>query len=390
MTSRPFEFQVAATSNRARAGVMKTPHGSVPTPAFMPVATQGSVKGLSPQEVRDLGATIILSNTYHLYLRPGIDHIEKAGGLHAFMGWNGPILTDSGGFQVFSMGSLTRLSDQEVTFRSHIDGSLHRFTPEEAVRYQERLGVDIMMCLDQCIAANEGDGRIKEAMDRTHAWAARCRETWTSPHRALFGIVQGGISKGLREESARFITGLDFPGHAVGGLAVGEAKAQMYDMVSYMDQLLPRDKPRYLMGVGSPEDLVQCVARGMDLFDCALPTRVARNGALFTPAGRVGITASRFKGTTGPVVEGCDCYTCGNFSSAYLHHLFKAKELLGLRLASIHNLRFVQRLMEEMRSKILDGTFESYARDFLAGYKPTSEAVRMAQKERWLETRAGG
>ncbi len=389
MTSTGFEFRVTATSGQARAGMMKTAHGTVSTPAFMPVATQGSVKGLSPHELLDLGAGIILSNTYHLYLRPGIRRIEEAGGLHAFMGWDGPILTDSGGFQVFSMAALAHIKDDELVFRSHIDGSLHRFSPEASVSYQERLGVDVMMCLDQCVAANVEENVQREAMERTHGWAKRCREAWNNHDQALFGIVQGGISKEMREESAEFITGLDFPGYAVGGLAVGETKAQMYEMVSFTGLLLPVDKPRYLMGVGSPEDLVECVWRGMDVFDCALPTRVARNGALFTPEGRVNITASRFRSGTGPVVEGCDCYTCGSFSRAYLNHLFRAKELLGLRLASIHNLRFVQRLMEEMGCRIREGNFESFAREFLARYRPAKEAVRLAQMERWLQRRLG-
>ena len=382
------QFHLSANCGRARAGAMETPHGLVLTPAFMPVATQGSVKGLTAQEVRVLGAAIVLSNTYHLYLRPGIDLIQDMGGLHAFMGWDGPILTDSGGFQVFSMGSLIRVNDKGVAFRSHIDGSPHLFTPEKAVEYQQRLGADIMMCLDQCVAANDREEMVQQAMATTHRWAVRCRQAYKSTHQALFGIVQGGISRKLREESARFITDLDFPGYGVGGLAVGETKAEMYQTVTYMDQVLPAERPRYLMGVGAPEDLVECVARGMDLFDCALPTRVARNGACFTPTGRVNLTSARFREGKGPIDEKCDCYTCGSFTVAYLRHLFKARELLGLRLASIHNLRFVQRLMEEMRKCILNGTFGGFARDFLATYQPTNEAARLAQKDRWLEIRA--
>ena len=385
-----FQFQLSANCGQARAGAMETPHGPVPTPAFMPVATQGSIKGLTVQEVRDLGAAMVLSNTYHLYLRPGIDLIQDMGGLHAFMGWDGPILTDSGGFQVFSMGSLIRVNDEGVAFRSHIEGSPHLFTPEKAVEYQQRLGTDIMMCLDQCVAASDREEMVQQAMTTTHRWAARCRQAHKSAHQALFGIVQGGVSRKLREESARFITGLDFPGYGIGGLAVGETKAEMYHMVTYMDQLLPTERPRYLMGVGAPEDLVESVARGMDLFDCALPTRVARNGAFFTPTGRVDLTSTRFREAKGPIDEKCDCYTCGNFTVAYLHHLFKARELLGLRLASIHNLRFVQRLMGEMRERILNGTFGAFARDFLATYQPTNEAARLAQKHRWLEMKAQG
>ena len=390
MTAARFGFTLKATSRKARAGVIETPHGVVDTPAFMPVATQGSVKGVTPQELRELGAGIILGNTYHLYLRPGIEVIEAAGGLHEFMGWKGPILTDSGGFQAFSLRAMARLTDEAVVFRSHLDGSLHRFTPAAAVAYQERLGVDVMMCLDQCVAADGSEEAVREAMERTHRWAARCREAWKSSRQALFGIVQGGISEEMRRESAEFITGLDFPGYAVGGLAVGETKDQMYEMVSFTEELLPPDRPRYLMGVGSPEDLVECVARGMDMFDCALPTRVARNGALFTPEGRINVTTARFRKDQGPVQEGCDCLACVGFSRAYLNHLFRAKELLGLRLASIHNLRFVQRLMEEARRRILVGDFAAFAQEFLGRYRPTDEAARMAQKRRWMRARAGG
>ena len=390
MTSAGFGFRVEATHAKARAGVIETPHGSVVTPAFMPVATQGSVKGVTPEELRDLGAGIILGNIYHLYLRPGIEVIEEMGGLHEFMGWRGPILTDSGGFQAFSLGAMAKLTDDEVVFRSHVDGSLHRFTPELAVAYQERLGVDVMMCLDQCVAADGSVREVREAMERTHRWAAGCRRAWKSPRQALFGIVQGGVSEDMRRESAEFITGLDFPGYSVGGLAVGETKAEMYDMVSFTEELLPEDKPRYLMGVVSPEDLVEGVSRGMDMFDCALPTRVARNGALFTPEGRINVSVARYRKEQGPVQEECDCLACANFSMGYISHLFRSKELLGLRLASIHNLRFVQRLMEEMRRRIVAGSFDAFAEDFLGRYRPTDEAARMAQKRRWMRQRAGG
>ena len=383
-------FSLRAYCGKARAGVIETPHGPVDTPAFMPVATQGSVKGVTPQELRELGAGIVLGNTYHLYLRPGIHVIEEMGGLHEFMGWKGPILTDSGGFQAFSLGAMAKLTDDEVVFRSHIDGSLHRFTPESAVAYQERLGVDVMMCLDQCVAADGSVREIREAMERTHRWAARCREAWKSKSQALFGIVQGGVSKEMRRESAEFITGLDFTGYAVGGLAVGETKEEMYETVSFTGALLPADKPRYLMGVGSPEDLVEGVSRGMDMFDCALPTRVARNGALFTPEGRINVAAARYSRVQAPVQEGCDCLACANFSMGYISHLFRAKELLGLRLASIHNLRFVQRLMEEMRRRIVAGSFDAFAEEFLGRYRPTDEAARMAQKRRWMRERVGG
>lgn len=375
-------FKLITNSGLARVGELETAHGLVPTPAFMPVATQGSVKGLTAKEVQDLGSAMILGNTYHLYLRPGVELIEQTGGLQTFMGWDGPILTDSGGFQIFSMSSLTKVSDEGVTFRSHIDGSLHLFTPEKAVDYQKRLGGDIIMCLDQCVSPNDGAAVVEQAMARTHRWALRCLQSHQGSDQALFGIVQGGTSSKLREESAKFITNLNFPGYAIGGLAVGETKDEMYRIVAFMDQLLPREKPRYLMGVGSPEDLVQCVARGIDLFDCALPTRVARNGALFTPSGRIDLKSSKFREQKTPIDPECDCYTCRDFSTSYLHHLFKGKELLGLRLASIHNLSFIQRLMRRMRESISNKTFDAFADDFLETYKPANESARLAHKNR--------
>ncbi len=385
------EFRVLATSGAARAGILTTPHGDIPTPAFMPVATQGSVKALTPEEVEAAGARIILANAYHLYLRPGVDVVRELGGLHAFTGWKGPVLTDSGGFQAFSLGSLRKISDEGILFRSHIDGSEHLFTPEAAILYQEALGADIIMCLDQCIAYGESQDAVRLAMERTHLWAARCKEahhgTRASNGQALFGIVQGGLFPDLRAESVEHIASLGFDGYAVGGLGVGEPKGPMYDMTEKVGMLLPKDQPRYLMGVGSPEDLVESVARGMDLFDCALPTRVARNGALFTPLGRVDVTNRRFKGVSGPLQEGCDCYTCRKFSLAYLHHLFKSRELLGLRLASIHNLRFVLGLMENIRTAILEDRFLSFRDSFLSTYVPTSEPARLSQKEAWMEAR---
>ena len=384
-------FALSGRTDAGRAGTLVTSHGKVPTPAFMPVATQGSVKTLAPEEVEAAGARMVLANAYHLYLQPGVDLVRGLGGLHDFTGWSGPILTDSGGFQAFSMGNLRKVSDDGILLRSHIDGSEHMFTPEAAILYQGTLGADITMCLDQCVANAEDRDSVQLAMERTHRWAARCLDAQRAGSigdaQALFGIVQGGVYSDLRAESAGYVTSLGFDGYAVGGLAVGESKDQMYEITEQVGRLLPESLPRYLMGVGSPEDLVECVARGMDMFDCALPTRVARNGALFTPEGRVDITQRRFKETSGPVEEGCDCYTCRRFSAAYLHHLFKAKELLGLRLASIHNLRFVLRLMEDMRRAILDGTFESFRTGFLSSYRPTNEAARLSQKEAWMEAR---
>ena len=387
----PLNFRVEHTCGSARAGWLDTPHGKVPTPAFMPVATQGTVKALGPDEVREVGARIILANAYHLYLRPGVGLVRELGGLHAFSGWEGPMLTDSGGFQAFSLGRLGRLTDDGILFRSHIDGSEHLFTPESSVRDQVSLGADIIMCLDQCIASNDSRDAVQGAMDRTHRWALRCLEARHGYRehagRALFGIVQGGVFEDLRQQSAEYVTSLDFDGYAIGGLAVGESKAEMYGVTGLVAKLLPPDRPRYLMGVGAPEDLVECVYRGIDMFDCALPTRVARNGALFTPEGRVDITRGRFRDVAGPVQEGCDCYSCRRFSVAYLHHLFKAKEILGLRLASMHNLRFVLRLMEEMREAIAEGRFEAFRRDFLATFSPTNEEARQSNKASWMRAR---
>ena len=370
---------------------MRTLHGIVATPAFMPVATQASVKGLSPEEVRALGAGMVLSNAYHLYLRPGVDRVRQLGGIQEFMGWGGPVLTDSGGFQAFSMAALRRVEDGGIHFRSHFDGSRHYLTPELATLNQLRLGADVIMCLDQCIAFGTGRDQVREAMERTHHWAEVCYRSHqvaqTADGQALFGIVQGGTHDDLREESARYISNIPFQGYAIGGLAVGESKAQMYETTGQVTAQLPEDKPRYLMGVGSPEDLVECVALGVDMFDCVMPTRVGRNGALYTRQGRVNITKQRYMQQDGPVDEECDCYTCRNFSAAYLCHLFRTKELLGPRLASIHNLRFLMRLMTGMREAIMDGKFDSFRREFTQSYRPTDEAARQANKERWLKNR---
>lgn len=394
MPESKFNFQLQHTDSSARAGELITPHGKALTPFFMPVATQATVKGLTPEEVRGVGAQVILSNAYHLYLRPGVETVSKLGGLHKFMGWDGPILTDSGGFQAFSMGPLRTVSDDGIKFRSHIDGSEHNFTPKLATANQEGLAPDIAMCFDQCIAYGATETEVRQAMDRTHRWAQDCFDvhqaspTGAASGQALFGIVQGGTFENLRDESARAISAIPFHGYAVGGLAVGENKEDMYRFTGQVTELLPQDKPRYLMGVGSPEDLVEGVARGIDMFDCALPTRVARNGSMFTPEGRVDISKARYAEQQGPLDETCDCYTCQNYSAAYLRHLFRAKELLGLRLASIHNLRFVLSLMERMRAAILENRFGSFHRDFMTAYKPANEAARQQQKEHWLRTQA--
>ena len=395
MPKAKFNFQLHHTDGAARAGELETPHGKALTPFFMPVATQATVKGLTAEEVRDVGAQVVLSNAYHLYLRPGVETVVNLGGLHKFMGWDGPILTDSGGFQAFSMGPLREVSDVGIRFRSHIDGSEHNFTPELATANQEGLAPDIAMCFDQCIAYGASEKQVRQAMERTHRWAQSCFDahqssaTGAASGQVLFGIVQGGTFPEMRDESARAISAIPFHGYAVGGLAVGENKEDMYRFTGQVAEVLPEDKPRYLMGVGSPEDLVEGVARGIDMFDCALPTRVARNGSLFTPEGRVDITKARYAEQQGPLDETCDCYTCRDYSAAYLRHLFRAKELLGLRLASIHNLRFVLALMERIRASILEKRFDAFRRDFLDRYQPANEAARQAQKEQWLQTRSG-
>ncbi len=358
----------------------------MPTPAFLPVASQGTVKTLIPEELKDIGITIILGNTYHLYLRPGIDTIGKLGRLHRYMAWDGPILTDSGGYQVFSLARLCQVTDDGVIFRSHIDGSEHRLTPELVIEFQQKLGADIIMMLDECPAINASKAKVRESVDRTTRWAERCRKHHRSPNQLLFGIVQGGISPELRQQSAAAITSLDFPGYAIGGLSLGEAKELTWSMVDETMPFLPPDRPRYLMGVGSPEDIIEGVSRGIDLFDSALPTRVARNGALFTMKGRVNIRKAAYKTKEQPVDADCDCYTCRTFSAAYLHHLFKCEELLAYRLATIHNLRFIIRLMQKIEDSIQRDTFTSFKNDFLSQYQVSDEEVRLAQKQKWLNS----
>jgi len=352
----------------------------------MPVASQGTVKTLIPGDLKDIGVTIVLSNTYHLYLRPGIDVIEKLGGLHRFMAWDGPVLTDSGGYQVFSLARLCKVTDDGVTFRSHIDGSEHHLTPELVIEFQQKLGADIIMALDECPAHDASAATVREAVERTTRWAERCRKQHKSSNQLLFGIVQGGTSPELRKKSAKAVTSLDFPGYAIGGLSLGEAKDLTWSMVDETVTFLPLDRPRYLMGVGSPEDIIEGVSRGIDLFDSALPTRVARNGALFTQKGRVNIRKAAYKTKKGPVDASCDCYTCRTFSAAYLHHLFKCEELLAYRLATIHNLRFIARLIHKIHAAIQQGTFAAFKNDFLSQYRITDEEVRLSQKQKWLNS----
>ena len=381
------EIRILKTCGKARAGELSTQHGVIKTPVLCPVGTQGSVKTLTPQDVKDVGMEMILANTYHLYLRPGIPVIEKLGGLHKFMNWDGSILTDSGGYQLFSLSKLRQISDEGVIFRSHIDGSQHTFTPELAIQYQESIGADIIMVLDECIDHNESRERVWAAMVRTHQWAERCLKAHNKPGQALYAIVQGGVFPDLRKQSVEYLTNLNFEGYAIGGLSIGEPKTVTLDITEQTTALLPSDKPRYLMGVGAPEDVVECVARGIDIFDCAMPTRIARNGAFYTWTGRVDIENAMYKEQEAPIDATCNCYTCQNFSAAYLHHLFRSKELLAYRLATIHNLAFMSNLIQSIRNSILDGTFDEFHKQFLATYKTTNEQTRISQKQKWLEAR---
>ena len=377
-----FRFDLIATDphSRARAGLIHTPHGVVPTPAFIPVGTQATVKALTPRDLREVGASILLANTYHLYLRPGSEVIARLGGLHRFMGWDGPLITDSGGFQVFSLAELRKVDADGVTFRSHLDGSIHRLTPEKAIAIQEQLGADIILCLDECPEPMDR-AYNEEALVRTHAWAARCREAQKRDDQALFGIVQGGIFPDLRRASAEYLVGLDFPGYAIGGLSVGEPKEKMHEMLEVMAECLPEDRPRHLLGVGAPEDFFECVARGVDMFDCVLPTRMARNGAVLTPTGRINLRNARYADDPAPIVEGCTCYTCRNFSRAYLRHLIKAGEILGLHLTTLHNLHFTLDLMRRIREAILAGTFSELKEEFLASYEARDYRMQRGRRK---------
>jgi len=380
-------FRLTTVCCSARAGELATPHGKVLTPVFLPVGSQATVRTLTPEDIKEIGFNMVLANTYHLYLRPGIDIIEKMGGLHRFMAWDGAILTDSGGYQVFSLSPLCKITDEGITFRSHIDGSEHFITPELGIQYQETLGADVIMALDECSAYGDSQEKVKKAMDRTHRWAERCLKTHKSYDQALYAIVQGGMLPELRQRSAEHLKNLDFPGYAIGGLSVGEPKDITFTLVEQTASLLPERKPRYLMGVGAPEDIVEGVARGIDIFDSALPTRVARNGALFTRKGRINIRRAAYSKIDKPVDPDCDCYTCRTFSTAYLSHLFRSEELLALRLATVHNLRFISNLMQRIRNAILDGTFNAFRENFLASYKTTDEQIRSEQKQRWIRGR---
>ena len=352
-------------STGARAGAVRTRHGLIHTPVFMPVGTQGTVKAMTPGELKSLGAEVVLANTYHLFLRPGHERIARLGGLHRFMNWERPILTDSGGYQVYSLGELRRIDDDGVTFQSHLDGGMrHRLTPETAIQVQEALGSDIMMAFDECPPYPAARGMVAEACERTTRWAARCKEARTRTDAALFGIVQGGTEGDLRREHAEKIVEIGFDGYAIGGLSVGEPKRDLVEMTEAVAGVLPSDRPRYLMGVGTPEDLVEGIARGVDMFDCVMPTRHARNGFLFTRRGRMIITHARYADDPGPIDEACSCETCRHYSRAYLRHIFTAKEILAMRLLTIHNLHVYLSLMREARTAIMEGRYLEFLSHF--------------------------
>jgi queuine tRNA-ribosyltransferase len=367
-----FSYSIVARAGRARAGVFHTPHGDLKTPVFAPVGTQATVKTLTPAQLDELGASLILSNTYHLYLRPGDELVRELGGLHEFMQWPGPLLTDSGGFQVFSLAQTRKIDDDGVTFQSHIDGSAHRFTPEKSIHIQENLGADIIMAFDECSDPND-HAYSKIAMERTHRWAERCLIAKTRADQALFGIIQGGVNPDLRTASTQFIASLPFPGIAIGGLSVGETKDEMHSTLDMVLRSAPESKPRYLMGVGTPEDLIDGIARGVDIFDCVLPTRLARHNAAFSPEGRLNLMNAAFARDPRPIDGTCECYTCRIFTRAYLRHLIVAKELLAGTLLSIHNLHALIQLVKDIRESIINGTFESKLPGWLAQWQGNAE-----------------
>jgi queuine tRNA-ribosyltransferase len=364
-----YELIKQCSKTGARVGRLYTPHGVFDTPIFMPVGTQATVKAMSPDELKDMGAGIILSNTYHLYLRPGHDLVAEAGGLHKFMQWDRGILTDSGGFQVFSLGPLRKITEEGVTFRSHIDGSKHFLSPEKATEVQMALGADIIMAFDECVPYPADHEYARQSTQRTTRWAERCKKAHTRKDQALFGIVQGGMYKDLRTMSAQDLIALDFSGYAIGGLSVGEPKPLMYEMLDHTVPLLPANKPRYLMGVGTPDCLLEGVMYGIDMFDCVFPTRVARNGTVMTNRGRLVIKNAEFSRDFRPIDPECGCYTCRNFSRAYIRHLLKTEEIFGLRLTTTHNLYFLLNFMKEMRKAILDDRFLAFREEFWAHYR---------------------
>ncbi len=368
MNKQFFSVQYESTTTRARLGTVTTPHGVIQTPVFMPVGTQATVKTMAPHELKDLGAEIILSNTYHLYLRPGEDLVAEAGGLHQFMNWQRPILTDSGGFQVFSLGPLRKISEEGVEFRSHLDGSKHFISPERSIEIQMALGADIIMAFDECAPYPADYEYVKKSKDLTTRWARRCKAAHTREDQALFGIIQGGMYKDLRRESAEELLEMDFPGYGIGGLSVGEPKEIMYEVLEDLIPVMPKDKPRYLMGVGSPDCLIEAVIRGVDMFDCVWPTRLARHGMVITRKGNLPVRDRPYARDFRPIEEDCSCYTCQNFSRAYIRHLLKAKEVLGIRLTTIHNLSFLIRLMHDIRQAIAEERLLEFRDEFFSEY----------------------
>ena len=376
-----FAFSVEKTDGQARSGLMQTAHGAIRTPVFMPVGTQATVKTLSPAELDQIGVEVVLANTYHLYLRPGAGLIRQAGGLQKFMGWHAPVLTDSGGYQVFSLPDLSRIKEEGVTFQSHLDGSSHLFTPELVIEIQAELGADIIMAFDECVSYPAEEDYVRLACERTVRWAERCRTRWESLSgeeghpwpQALFGIVQGGMYGHLRQWSAKRTVELDFPGYSIGGLSVGEPKALMYEMLDHTLEHLPPEKPRYLMGVGHPEDMVEAVRRGVDMFDCVVPTRYGRNGTVFTSRGKLVVKNAPFADDFGPLDQECDCYACRNFSRAYIRHLIHSGEILGIKLTSYHNVYFMVSLVQSMRRAVAEGKFDQWADKFYNRYDPGRE-----------------
>ena len=369
MSAIRYELIKTCKQSGARLGRLHTPHGVIETPIFMPVGTQATVKSMTPEELKEIGSQIILSNTYHLYMRPGHDLVKEAGGLHKFMNWDRPILTDSGGFQVFSLGPLRKITEEGVHFRSHIDGSKHFISPEKAMEIQNALGSDIMMAFDECAPYPADREYVKNSLERTTRWLKRCKEAHkNTENQALFGIIQGGMYKDLREQSAKEILELDLPGYAVGGLSVGEPKELMYEVLDYTVPLMPENKPRYLMGVGSPDDLLEGLIRGIDLFDCVLPTRIARNGTAMTSVGKVVVRNAKYARDFSPLDPNCDCYCCKNYTRAYIRHLVKANEILASRLITTHNLHFLLNLMKQVREAIMEDRLLDFKEEFFKAY----------------------
>lgn len=378
MAAIKYELIKKCKQTGARLGRVHTPHGSFDTPVFMPVGTQATVKGMSPAELKEVDAHIVLSNTYHLYMRPGSEIVREAGGLHGFMAWDRSILTDSGGFQVFSLSDLRDIKEEGVTFKSHIDGSRHFFTPESAIKVQNDLGADIIMAFDECIPYPAEHDYAKKSLERTTRWARRCKEAHRDTDRqALFGIVQGGIYRDLRIQSANELLELDFPGYAVGGLSVGEPAEAMYAMLECTVPLLPEDRPRYLMGVGSPDYLIEGSLRGIDMFDCVLPTRIGRNGTVLTSRGKMIARDARYARDYSPLDPNCDCYVCRNFTRAYIRHLLKAREVLGIRLTTWHNLKFLLDLMKNIRQAIIEDRLGDFRNDFFRSFGYTGAGTHL-------------